>query len=163
MARTDEEHLFLKEILDQHGEYISDLLYGTIESKNLIKTEELLSGIYYTVKRGMNDSWILSFSFPVYGRFIEIAFHKSRNSRKWNANTNKTLWRARSRDDRKKRKDTRWYSKNVYGSINTLISRVSTEFTESERLRLRKILEDAAIKGTYGEVLSSGKSKTYVI
>ncbi len=166
MARSDEENLFIKEILDQHGEYISDLLSGTIESKNLIKTEELLSGIYYTVKKGIRDSWILSFSFPVYGRFIEISFHKSRTLKKWaRFNSNRELFRARSREDikPKKHKDTRWYTRNVYGSMNTLIGRIGSEFTEQERLRLRNIIQASIEKGTYSQVMGSSTTNTYVI
>lgn len=137
----DIEQLFIREILDQHGEYLFDLLTGQIEDKNLIKEGELLDSLRYQV-RMEGDSPVLSISFYSYGRVIEINYYKkSSNTRKWQAvNTNKLLWGVRENSKLKKKKDTAWYTRSVYGSLNRLIGRLSTEFTEQEIARLKNIL-----------------------
>lgn len=142
---TDLEFEFILEILDQHGEYLSDLLVESISRKTLIDQGVLVDDIHFRVaKYGQNP--VLQFSFLDYGRFIEIRYHsKSRNT---------TLWRDSHREARKailgrqvvsrnfrRKKDTRWYAKNVYGSVNRLIGKLMYEFTEEEKQRLHQILE----------------------
>ncbi|NJK95092.1 MAG: hypothetical protein HC905_09440 [Bacteroidales bacterium] len=92
------EQLFIREILDQHGEYLFDLLTGQIEGKSLIKDGELLDSLQYQV-RMEGDSPVLSISFYSYGRVIEINyFKKAATPRKWQAvNTNKLLWGVREK------------------------------------------------------------------
>lgn len=149
------EQLFIQEILDQHGEYLTDLFVNSIQIKKNINTGELLAGISYRVRKERNN-FILSFTFPEYGRQIEIAYHKSKNSRKFAAvNTNRLLWNIRSNKDKtKKRKDTLWYSKNLYGAQNTLIGRLGSEFTKDEIMRLKAIIEDSKTRGKYSSLLN---------
>ena len=47
------------------------------------------------------------------------------------------------RENRKrtKKKDTRWYAKTAYGSINHLIAVLSNDFSDSERDYLKQLLE----------------------
>lgn len=144
----DIEQLFIREILDQHGEYLFDLLTGQIEGKNLIKEGDLLDSLQYQV-RMEGDSPVLSISFYSYGRAIEINyFKKSTNTRKWQAvNTNKLLWGIRENSKPKKKKDTTWYSRTAYGSLNRLIGRLTTEFTEKEIERLKNILAQQQASG----------------
>jgi len=141
------ELTFIAEVLDQHGEYLTDLLVDAIESKKLISQEDkdhLIESISYdTTKYGINP--VLVINFPAYGRFIEINYHKrSKNTSLLDQESaNKALWgRQNSKQLRKKKqKDTRWYSKNVYGSLNRLIGILMYEFTEEERARLTNILQ----------------------
>ncbi|MCX6232749.1 MAG: hypothetical protein NTZ33_14520 [Bacteroidetes bacterium] len=155
------EQLFIKEILDQHGEYLTDLFVTAIEAKKLVNTGELLAGISYRVeKRGNN--FILSFTFPEYGRQIEIRYHKSKNAQKLKPiNTNRLLWNIRSKTDKSaKNKDARWYAKNLYGAQNTLIGRLGVEYTKDEILRLKNIIADSKTRGTYVQLLDRSVTTT---
>ena len=141
------ELTFIAEVLDQHGEYLTDLLVDAIESKKLISQEDkdhLIESISYdTTKFGINPALVIN--FPAYGRFIEINYHKrSKNTGLLDQDSaNKALWgRSNTKKlTRKKKKDTRWYAKNVYGSLNRLIGILMYEFTEEERARLTNILQ----------------------
>jgi hypothetical protein len=161
---NDVEQLFIKEILDQHGEFLTDLFVDSIQSKKLEDTGTLLNAISYKVeKRGNN--FVLNFQFPDYGRFVEIRFHKSKNTQKLlQLNTNRKLWNIRGKDKpKKKSKDARWYTKNVYGSQNKLISRLGTEFTEQEITRLKNIIAESQRKGTYASLLAGSNTNTKAI
>ena len=52
------------------------------------------------------------------------------------------LWGMRENRKKIKKKDTRWYAKTAYGTINHLISVLSTDFSEEEKNRLKQILEN---------------------
>ena len=136
------ELAFIEEVLDQHGEYLADLLIDDIEQKNLVDSGKLIEGIDYRVKKyGIDPA--LVFSFPAYGRFIEINFHKkSQNENIWDSKqANRDILGLRSNRKRQKKKDTRWYARNVYGSINRLLGVLGSEFTEHEKTRLQRILD----------------------
>jgi hypothetical protein len=139
---NDLEILYIKEILDDHGDYIADLLSEAIEEKDLIKQGDLIDSISAKVSNYGIDP-VLLLNFISYGRAIEIAWHKHRqNTSIWaKPNTNTMLWGLRENRKRTQRKDTRWYSKIVYGSINRLLSRLATEYSDQEIARLKHILE----------------------
>jgi len=131
------EKLFVMEVLDTHGEYIMDLMSESITDKNLRITDELIDSLNYKVEQRGSD-YVLSVSFLSYGRAIEIALFKSRRMRreaKAGKNEVKNLRRA-------KQKDTRFYTKNVYGSINRLLGRMSYEYSKEEIERLKGILQN---------------------
>ncbi|MCX6282406.1 MAG: hypothetical protein NTU51_10625 [Bacteroidetes bacterium] len=133
--------LFIERSLELHGEMITDLLRGQIEQKHLIKNEDLLDSIDFQVSKYGIDP-VLLISFFAYGRFIEINwFKRSQNSRKLIANSNRLQWSMRENRKRTKKKDTRWYAKTAYGSINHLIAVLSNDFSDSERDYLKQLLE----------------------
>ena len=133
---NDIEDLFVREILDTHGEYIVDLLQDSIEEKKLRITDELLESLdYKVVKRG--GDYVLQISFLSYGRAVEIQYFKSKRIRRENRENNKSTDFRRA-----KKKDTRFYAKNVYGSINRLLGRMSSEYSDQEIARLKGILEN---------------------
>ena len=136
------ELLFVEEVLDMHGEYVMDLFAEDIMSKNLRRTDDLLNSISYTVGHYGIDP-VLLISFFSYGRAIEINWHmRSKNSRRWAlTNTNSAIWGIKQNRPRKRKKNTRWYTRNYYGSINRLLSILSTEFSNEEVKRLKAILE----------------------
>lgn len=142
---NDLELLFIREVLDQHGEYLSDLFTEDIEKKKLRDTGALLESISYDVSSYGIDP-VLTFNFLGYGRAIEIRWHKrSDNTKKWVTDTNKEVWGINSRKKRKK-KNTLWYARNLYGSMNRLISIISFELDDEERARLKNILDKQIIK-----------------
>ena len=133
---NDIEDLFVREILDTHGEYIVDLLQDSIEEKKLRITDELLESLDYKVVKREGD-YVLQISFQSYGRAVEIQYFKSKRVRRENREKQK------STDFRlAKKKDTRFYAKNVYGSINRLLGRMSSEYSDQEIARLKGILEN---------------------
>lgn len=138
------ELLFIAETLDQHGEYLVDLLVAAVEKKTLISDKEkehLIEQISYrTTNYGINPALILS--FPDYGRFIEIRYHQKRQNSSIldDASVNSSIWGIRNRKKTKKKKDTRWYAANAYGSLNRLIGILMYEFTDAERERLSRII-----------------------
>lgn len=133
---NDIEDLFVREILDTHGEYIVDLLQDSIEEKKLRITDELLESLDYKVVKREGD-YVLQISFLSYGRAVEIQYFKSKRIRRENRENNKSTDFRRA-----KKKDTRFYAKNVYGSINRLLGRMSSEYSDQEIARLKGILEN---------------------
>jgi hypothetical protein len=140
----DVELLFIQEVLDQHGEFVCDLLRDDIQQKRLRVSDDLLDSIDYKVSKYGIDP-VLLINFISYGRAIEIAWHqRSKNTKQWVTDTNKAVWGNASRQ--KKKKNTRWYSRNVYGSVNRLLSILSSEFSEEEKNRLKNILHQTQIR-----------------
>jgi len=136
------ELLFIERNLELHGEFVCDLLREQISGKNLIKSEDLLNSIDFSVSKYGIDP-VLLISFLSYGRAIEINwFKKSINTRVFTKpNINVMLWGMRENRKRTRKKDTRWYAKTAYGTINHLLSVLSTDFSEDEKNRLKQILE----------------------
>ena len=137
------ELLFIERILEQHGEMVCDLLREQIQAKDLRITDELLDSINFKVsKYGINP--VLLIEFFAYGRFIEINWFKrrSQNSQTIAVNTNRVIWGIHENRKRtKKKKDTRWYAKTAYGTINHLLSVLSSNFSEAEKEKLKQILQ----------------------
>lgn len=133
--------LFIREVLDQHAEFLSDLFTDTLEANKIYRTGELADGIKYKVKTS-SDSTALHISFPDYGRFIEIRYNKLKKKKKnsFNVDTNKELFGIKNNSF--KIKNVNWYSRNAYGSLNRLISMLSNEFSEQEIERLKNILSN---------------------
>lgn len=136
------ELLFIERNLELHGERVCDLLREQIENKNLIISDELLNSIDFSVSKYGIDP-VLLISFLSYGRAIEINwFKKSQNTRQFvMPNTNAMLWGLRENRKRTRKKDTRWYAKTAYGTINHLLAVLSAGFSDDERTRLKQILE----------------------
>jgi len=137
ITQKDIELLFTENVLRQHGEYLMKLFRQTIESKNLRVSDDLLGSLgYSTFSKG--DDRGLNIDFNTYGRFIEIQKHKKINV--MGGNTNVDSMNAKS-NRMSKQKDTAWYSKNAYGSLNRLISILQNELSNEEMDRLKNILQ----------------------
>lgn len=136
----DIEFLFQDEVLSQHGEYLVDLLQEEIERKGLIDKEILVNSLDYETSSVQNGryKW-LQITFPDYGRYIEIGKHKRKRQSKFDTNTNKDIWGIRE-NSMKRNKNTDWYSKNAYKSINRLLGVLMYEFTDQEIARLKRII-----------------------
>jgi len=143
------ELAFIDDQLDQHGEYVRDLLIEAIEAKQLISKNEdgrhLIDSITWRVGMyGINPH--LEFTFPDYGRFQDIAAYKkkSSNTEKWtrlNEDANRAIMGQRVRKKTtRRRKDTRFYASTVYGAMNTLIGKIMYEFTDYELERMKKVI-----------------------
>jgi len=131
------ELLFIKEQLWLHSEELTELFERDIQRKNLIRDENLLNtftdGSNYRVFERSGRVY-LTLAFPIYSRFIEINYHK-----KIKQETNNIA--EKKFGTKKKKKDTQWYSRNMYGSQNLLIGRLMWGLSDIERERLKNILE----------------------
>jgi hypothetical protein len=136
------ELLFIERTLELHGEHLCDLLREEIQKKTLVKDSILFDSIDFSVRKYGIDP-VLLVSFFSYGRAIEIAWHKKKqNTKFWTKpNTNLLLWGIRDNKKIFKKKDSRWYAKTAYGTINNLIAKLSAGFSEAEGTRLKQILE----------------------
>lgn len=138
---NENELLFICEVLDQHGEYLADLFTASIEKKRLRVTDDLLNSIEYKVTNFGIDP-VLTFSFFGYGRAIEIRWYqRSDNTKKWVTDTNKEVWGINTTKNKRRKKNTTWYAKNLYGSINRLLTILASEYDEAEKTRLKGILD----------------------
>lgn len=141
---SDIELLYIREILDQHGEYLADALRDSIEKRKLRFSDDLLNSIDYKVTKELANPK-LEVSFFSYGRALEIRWHKMRSNKRLLADAKADIWGG-LKPKRARRKNTLWYSRTVYGSVNQLLFKLSTEFTEQEKERLKRILENEKIK-----------------
>ncbi|MFZ4547999.1 MAG: hypothetical protein ACOYN4_11220 [Bacteroidales bacterium] len=141
------ELAFIDDALDQHGEHIRDLLMDAIEARDLIKQGVLIGNITWRVGRyGINPH--LEITFADYGRFIDIKGYQARkispNTKYWRENIkiNNDLLGIRSKTKPKQRrmKDTKFYSKTVYGTLNELIGKIMYGFTDAEMERMKKVI-----------------------
>lgn len=145
MADFDDVELeFVKRTLREHGEYLVKILRESIEEKDLLKDGILIDSIDYKVSE-YSINPILYIEFKGYGRAIEIAWHKrkktSKNTNSWEKSVNQDIWGFGQTNKKKKaRKDARWYSKNVYGSLNRLIGILSYELSDELRKKIKKDL-----------------------
>lgn len=132
---------FVARELTRHGEYMTELFVNDIKRRKIINSEELLNSLESVAYSVNNRNAELSFSFPDYGRFIEINWHKRKRS------AYKTLTEQARREvwglgaTRKRRKRTTWYAHNFYGSLNTLIGRISWGYTEEVAEEIKMALE----------------------
>lgn len=133
--------LFIEEELSQHGEWLYDVLSEAIEKRKLIETGSLQESVdYSSFKSGKNPG--LRVSFLSYGRCVDIdAYKRNRH----HVNMNREVWGIRQ--NRIRRKNTKWYARNMYGGLNRLISRVMYGLSDVEVERLKGILENRKSNG----------------
>ncbi len=133
------ETLCIKEELHQHADHLSDLFVEDIEKNKLIKHSWLLDTFTasnpFTISES-NGQIILSVKFPDYGRFIEIQQRKKIKIETQKDNAAK--WGVKKKT---KKKNTSWYTRNVYGSQNLLIGKLMYGLSDIERERLKNILQ----------------------
>ena len=141
MAIRDPE--FVNRALENHGKRLDNLLRQTISQRRLKQKGKLLSSISHSVSSPGNPS--LKYSFYGYGRAIEIKWHKMKH--------NRNAYRQRGeesvfniREKRKRRKNTNWYSRNVYGSVNRLWSEISFGYIDHEADKLKDSLNIKKVK-----------------
>lgn len=141
-TRNDIELHFMRDLLRQHGEYLQQLLKEDIDDKKLKNTEQLRDSVSYTNSEGQQGPQ-LNIGFLGYGRAIEIAWHRrSRNTKEL---VSKAVWGIKENRPQK-RKNTRWYARNVYGSLNRLISMVMYELDDTTAERIRSQLQNQRIQ-----------------
>lgn len=130
--------LFIEEELSQHGEWLCDRFMDALERQKLKETGDLGDSVNYESFMDGDDPG-LRVSFFSYGRAFEIAGSRGRNKNKWTVNANRDVWGIKH--NRKGKKNTRWYARNMYGGLNRLISKIMYGLTDAEIARLKGIIE----------------------
>jgi hypothetical protein len=144
MTSSDEiEFTFVIETLRRFGLRLQFIFMGDISAKSLVKTGNLKGGIKAEVNKSGEVGGELRFSFPDYGRFIEINYHKgSDNGFRAFGSKNRGTLKSKNKFKSKTahKKDTRWYAKNAYGYLNSLIGELMFGFTDEVREEIRDVL-----------------------
>lgn len=128
--------LFIEEELSQHGEWLADVLIDEIEKKRLTRSRDLIDSVNYeTFHSGENPG--VKVNFLSYGRAFEINGYK--RNRKVDSSFAE-IWGQK--ENRSRKKNTRWYAMNMYGGLNRLISRIMYGLSDQEIARLKNILQN---------------------
>jgi len=133
---------YIQDVLYQFGDYQMDKLQENIERLKLIDEGVLLDGISFKVyESGAN---FLVFEFPLYGRFIEIQYHKKRiQSQKDKQNPLvKEKWKREKERLKYRAKNTQWYTKQLYGSFNWLIGKLMYGLSDQVRNKIINSLQN---------------------
>ncbi len=157
---------FVEETLKRYGARLQGILIKKITDRKLIsdknKGTHLKDSINYEIGRIGNFGYELKLFFPDYGRFIEIRYHtgsgrisqemfnRKRASdmipdSKKKLNTvfgGSKVPNAFNNTGRKKYKDTRWYSKPTYSSLNGLIGELMYGMTDQVQEMLKNQLNE---------------------
>lgn len=147
VSESELKDKFVQVILSDYGIWLRSQLDMHIVEKNLIR-EMKLKGSLDTKVSKVGGNWRLELFFTTYGRVIEINFHKKKAGTR---EIIKQLYGVKSRNDilaaraKRDKKDTRWYSHTVYGSLNTLYGHLSYSFTEEMKNKLVTIIKESNI------------------
>lgn len=143
---------FLEKTLERYGLKLKNVLVSEIDKKELVSKSgnaHLKDKIRYEINRTGLTGYSFKLYFPDYGRFIEINYHKSKSIAKSTGLFSKAKGssglfskavQTNANPLRKKRKDTRWYSKSAYGSLNPLIGEIMYGMTDQVQEMLRNEL-----------------------
>ena len=152
------EFAFIEQTLKSWGARLQSALVKEISNKDLISktgSKHLKDSISYDVARTGISGYHLRLFFPDYGRYIEIRYHigRQRVSEKAFSKKSGNLFKNPSSMSSKalqrntigsgfgkKRKDTRWYSKTAYGSVNSLIGQLMYGLTDAVQETLNEQL-----------------------
>jgi len=137
-ANYKEIELFIREELDQHGEWLIDRFTEALERNKNVDSGTLLESFDARVGSGPDGSITLAVSFMTYGRAMEIAGRKRKKKAAW-AKKNGETWGKKTRRGKK----VEWYNKNRYGGYGRLIRRLTAGMSEQELQRIRGILQYA--------------------
>ena len=135
----DIELAFIEQTLERYGARLKSSLIRELNDKDLISKDgspHLKDNIRYDIARTGMSGYHLRLYFPDYGRLVEIRYHLGGKKNSDMAFMPKGFASkvAQSRNSSKfgkKKKDTRWYSKTAYGSLNSLIGQLLYGLTDS--------------------------------
>lgn len=133
---TNEElEIFIREELQQHGEWLVDVFREALEKNGNVDTGRLLQSLNASPARtGSDGSVSVAINFETYGRLLEIRSRKLRQ-----ASSNRNAWGNRRRKTRK----NAWYNKNRYKGLGRLVRTLSAGIDDEELKRIRDIIEQA--------------------
>jgi len=138
----DAKNLWIQEMMDQHGEWLCDRFRDALERNKNVDTGNLMESIAYETKLTAFGYTTLRVKFFDYGRAFEIAGYQKNKKSKFGVNTNRDIWGIKENREKKRSKNTRWYSVNMYAGLSSLVARIAAGMTEAERTRILGILNN---------------------
>ena len=129
---------FIKETLTKHGESLIHLFEQSIAQNNLINKGELLNSLDYEVKASGDFGGELLVKFITYGRFQDMGAGKKKKK----SQQEELLASFIKRRKKNERKPVKWYTRNVYGSLNTLIYLIENGLDDATINTIKKNLEE---------------------
>lgn len=132
--------LWVREELDQHGEWLVDRFIEALERGKNVVSGDLIDSFDYRTGQGYDGSQTLTVSFLTYGRLAEVASRRRRKSTK--DQQNHDVWGKKNH----KPKKVQWYNKNRYAGYGRLIRRLTAGMSDHELQRIRGILTEAKQK-----------------
>lgn len=129
--------LWVREELDQHGEWLVDRFIEALERGKNVVSGDLIDSFDYRTGQGYDGSQTLTVSFLTYGRLAEVASRRRRKSMK--DQQNHDVWGKKNH----KPKKVQWYNKNRYAGYGRLIRRLTAGMSDHELQRIRGILTEA--------------------
>lgn len=132
-----QEQFILNE-LNEHGDYLIDILTKGIVDAKLIDKEALIESLNFKVETVAGNP-VLKVSFRSYGRVHDMKRKKSRIYE--NVNTNADIWGVK--DKVKKTVNRTWYARNSYGSLNHLIGTLLWGLSEQKRQQLLSQIKES--------------------
>lgn len=135
--------LWVREELDQHGEWLVDRFVEALERGGHVVSGDLIDSFNYRTGSEMGAQ-TLTVSFFTYGRLMEATARKRKRQSAW-AKKNGEVWGKKNHRPKK----VQWYNKNRYAGYGRLIRRLTAGMSDAELQRIRGILEEA--KKDFGE------------
>jgi hypothetical protein len=132
---------WVERVLKSHGIYLTSEFRKSIQGKSLIFNKDLINSLNYNVNRGgSSDDGILEISFKTHGRFQDMGAGRGSNKTdELLANADFLGLRVKSK---RKRKPAKWYARNLFGTMNSLISQLTYGLTKETVEVLRSELEN---------------------
>lgn len=128
---------FIRQSLNRGGQLMLGDMVKSINKLDLIDSQQLIGNIRFKVDTGSQDyDGRLSFSFPRHGRFQDMGAGRSSTDQMMDELS--FLGKPRRSIKRVPRK---WYTRNVYGNLNTIINSLMHGYTEEAKAAIKKQLE----------------------
>lgn len=129
--------LWVREELDQHGEWLVDQFVEALERGGHVVSGDLIDSFNYRTG-SQGGAQTLTVTFFTYGRMMEVAARK-RKQRLAFAKKNGEVWGRKNHRPKK----VQWYNKNRYAGYGRLIRRLTAGMSDAELQRIRGILNRA--------------------
>jgi hypothetical protein len=141
---------FIEHTLQHYGARLKSALIKEISKKDLVSLKgspHLKDNIRFEVARTGINGYKFSLYFPDYGRFVEIQYFKGKPNtsdlafkQKKGTDSNSKLSKSIADKVGRRKKDTRWYSKTAYASLNPLIGHLMYGLTDTLQQTLKEQL-----------------------
>lgn len=132
---------WVERVLKKHGMYLTAEFRKSIEGKSLIFSKDLVNSLNYNTSRGgSSDDGVLEISFKTHGRFQDIGTGRgAKNTDELLANADFLGLRVKNK---RKRRPAKWYARNLFGTMNSLMSQLTYGLTKEAIEVLRSELEN---------------------
>lgn len=136
-ASDDVKLVFIREALEEHGQWLRDLLAEEVEKKRLVQSGELAASVA-TAPVGDDRAPGVGFAFATHGRFVDINAYKVNRHK---VDAKEIAWGMKANKVNRKGAKVKWYAKNQYQGYYKLVSKIMYGLSEHEIERIKKTLQ----------------------